>query len=184
MVKWPFSKQKKQSFIDEPLEKQLRMEAGLTAIKGTEYTKLRIENSDEGITEFINLKIQQLNRLEKKTSMSEQEEEKVNRLLKEIRLWIFYRQFKRASAPWATAGEDHDMSVRLRATEIFFFRNVDKSDIWNMVMMVLQYVSDLCYKEWHVAPAPTVLIQSFPQLGSRVGLGDLSKTKTEEISSA
>jgi len=171
MVRNPFKKQKPQTFIDEPLEKQLRQEAGLTAIKGTEFTKLRIEHSDEGITELVNLKIEQLDKLLKVKNGTGTIQQRIERLTREIELWTFYKQFKRASAPWATGGEDHDMSQRLRATEILFFRNVNKEWTWNMLMMVLQYVSDICYKEWHVAPAPSIFIQA-QSPGSRVYLGE------------
>jgi len=167
----PFKKQKAQTFIDEPLEKQLRQEAGLTAIKGTEFTKLRIEHSDEGITELVNLKIGQLDKLLKVKNGTGTVQERIARLTREIELWTFYKQFKRASAPWATAGESHEMSQRVRATEILFFRNVNKEWTWNMLMMVLQYVSDICYKEWHVAPAPSIFIQAQPS-SSRIFLGE------------
>jgi len=177
----PFKKQKPQTFIDEPLEKQLRQEAGLTAIKGTEFTKLRIEHSDEGITELINLKIEQLDKLLKVQNGTGTIQERIERLTREIELWTFYKQFKRASAPWATGGEDRDMSKRLRSTEILFFRNIHKEWTWSMLMMVLQYVSDICYKEWHVAPAPSIFIQALPSSG-RIDLSDLARTKKEEIS--
>jgi hypothetical protein len=29
----------------------------------------------------------------------------------------------------------------------------------------LSYVADVCWKEWHVAPSPTIIVQSFPQKG-------------------
>ena len=174
MVQWPWSKQKKTDFIDEPLERQLRAEAGLTAVKGTEFTKLRVERSDEGITELINLKISMLNDLLKKKNKSKEDQSRLDMLTKEINLWTFYKQFKRASAPWATAGEDHDMSERLRATEVLFFRNLDKPSRWGMAMMVLQYVSDVCYKEWHVAPAPTILIQT-PVSGYSRGISETAE---------
>lgn len=159
-LRWPVTREKKEGFIDEPLERQLRVEGGLTAIKGTEYTKLRVERSDAGISEIISLKVKQLNMLMAKANGSKELETHIEQLQKEVVLWTFYKQYKRASAPWATAGEDHDMSERLRAVEIFFFRNLDKPVMWNMSMQLLQYVSDVCYKEWHVAPAPTIMVQT------------------------
>jgi len=181
-LQWPIKKQQPSSFIDEPLEKQLRMEAGITAIKGVEYTKLRISHSDEGITEIINLKIKQLNSLFNRQS-TEELEKRIEKLQREITLWTFYKQYKRASAPWATAGEDHDMSHRLRQMEIFFFRNLDNPDMWDLVMMALQYVSDICFKEWHVAPAPTVLVQTMNMGNRGWPLDDVAaSTKAETVS--
>lgn len=169
MVKWqwPITREKKTGFIDEPLANQMRSEAGLTAIKGTEYTKLRVERADAGITEIITLRVREYDRLAKKAKLSKEEEAFIDKLQKEITLWTFYKQYKRASAPWATAGEDHDMSEKLRATEIFFFRNLDKPWMWNMSMQILQYISDVCYKEWHVAPAPTIIVQTPVMQGYR-----------------
>lgn len=180
-MQWPVTREKKTGFIDEPLERQMRSEAGLTAIKGTEYTKLRVERADAGVSEIIQLKVKQLNLLMTKANGAEDLDARIDKLQKEVVLWTFYKQYKRASAPWATAGEDHDMSEKLRATEIFFFRNLDKPWMWNMSMQILQYISDVCYKEWHVAPAPTIIVQTMPTGSRGYPLEDEGPRNTEKI---
>jgi hypothetical protein len=115
----------------------------------------------------------------KKANPSVEMQEQINLLEKEVTLWTYYKQFKKASAPWATAGEDHDMSKRLRSAEIFFYRNLEKPEMWSLLMMSLQYVTDICYKEWHVAPAPTILIQSMPSGFRGWEIGEQSSTREE-----
>lgn len=173
---WPIARQKKKTFEDQMMEKEMRTEAGLTEIKGTNFLKYRVEGSDEGITEIIQIKIRQLNALGKRKT-SKEIEEKIDLLQKEITLWTFYKQFKRASAPWAAAGEDRDMSQRLRSTEILFFRNLENPAMWKMLMMVLQYVTDVCYKEIHSRVPPTLIIQTpvMKGYGQQIALGTESQ---------
>jgi len=155
---WGLGK-KKNASSDQTLDRQLKVEGGLTAIKGTEYTKMRIDGSDAGIEEIIKRKTKLYDQLLKNIKTKEDRQE-LAMLEKELQIWEYYKQYKRASAPWATAGEDHDMSHRLRQMEILFYRNLSEPEMWEPLMMCLQYITDICYKEWHIAPPPTIIFQT------------------------
>lgn len=178
---WPIARQKKKTFDDIMMDNDMQIKAGLTEIKGTSFLKYRVEGCDEGITEIIKLQIQQFNAIVKREA-SKENDEKIDLLQKEITLWTFYKQFKRASAPWATAGDDRDMSERLRAVEILFFLDLENPEMWNPKMMMLQYVTDVCYKLQHVVVPPTLMIQTPVMKGGYMGDAntDIEKVKSTE----
>jgi hypothetical protein len=176
-----FRKKKKDTFIDEPMEKQLRAEGAFSAIKGTEYTKLRVRDVDNTVIDIINMKVDQYNRLKNKKKLTVQDEELLNQLVDEIPLWRLYLMWIKAHSPWATGAEDRGSSERACALEKLFYRNIDNPVAYPMLRMALSYNCNISWKEWHVAPAPTVIIHNPQGQGGSINLA-AADTKTEEVS--
>ena len=160
-VQWPIKRDKKpKTFEDQILEKQFKTEAGLSEIKGTSFLKYRVESSDEAAIEMLNNAEQELKQIQAEKEDTDDKKQRLAMQRSKINLLILYKHFKRASAPWATAYDDRGMSERLIATEMFFWRNLDKPKMWSLVMAGMQFVIDVCYKELHTSVPPTIIIQT------------------------
>ena len=151
---------KPKTMEDQILEKQLRTEGGLSEIKGTSFLKYRVESSDEAAIEMLDRAEQELKAIVAEKAETSDKQQRLATQRSKINLLILYKHFKRASAPWATAFDDRAMSERLMATEMFFWRNLDKPYMWSLVMAGMQFVIDVCYKELHTTVPPTIIIQT------------------------
>jgi hypothetical protein len=172
-LQWPIARGKRKSstLTEADTSGQLRAEAGLTKIRGTEDLASRIGFTDDFFAAMINHTIRQLDLLIRKTNKSPQDLEEIQLLNGYLANWEAYRAVKKSGMAWSTSGEDHDMSQRYRAFETYFTRNwQDPWEVKKIVRMAM-YMLDISFKQPHVDPAPTIIVQSMPK-GSSINLGD------------
>ena len=174
-LQWPIARGKRTSstLAEADTSGQLRAEAGLTKIRGTEDLASRIGFTDDFFANMINHTIHQLNPLINKRGKdkSPQDLEEIRLLNGYLANWEAYRAVKKSGMAWSTSGEDHDMSIRYRAFETYFTRNwQDPWEVKKIVRMAM-YLLDISFKQPHVDPAPTIIVQSMPK-GSSINLGD------------
>jgi hypothetical protein len=175
---WPIKRGKRNASTlqEDQTSQNLKIEAGLTKIHGTEDLASRIQFTDEFFTNVMNefhIQLKQLLAKKKKTPEDIKLIETLNAYLVNFEA---YRAVKKAGMAWSTAGQDHDMSKRYMAFETYFTRNWRDPDEVKKILRFAMYLADISFKEIHVEQAPTIIVQSLPQ-GHRIDLG----VKKEDI---
>ena len=166
-IKWGKDKDKG----SKQLENAMRIEAGLSKIKGTEFLLKRGEFTDEflsGLSKVIDLEV---TTLAQKKNKSKEDEARLDFKMAQLVNFESYRALKRAGMQWSASGEDKDMSERYSAYEKVFARQWNNPAYQEMLFAMASYLQDISYQEKHVEPAPTIFMQ-MPPTGQRVYLGD------------
>jgi len=163
-MKLPWSKPQVSTYETADLDKQLRGEAGLTEIKGSEQLRKRVEFLDEGMVPILDVVYRQIEKLTDKQSDAPLTPEEIQLLLmlnRQFVMWTFYRQYKKASIPHQIPGGDKTLSKKASVVEQLFFRTLENESMYGPMLAALQYNTDIGFKEeWHVKPAPSVFIQT------------------------
>lgn len=178
----PFRRKKAQTFDDKEMAKELKIESGLTRIKGTEYLRKRIEFIQEPFIEMQRQLEKQIMVLLEKDSQTPRDEELLKNLNQQLFNLFLHKTNKMVATAWSRSGEDKDMSERYSALEEFFRRNWNDPEIGKLLMDAELYMLDISFLDKHGEPAPHILVQT-PMMGSpRIDLSDIGRTKKEEIS--
>ena len=176
-----FRDKKATTLQEDQTSQQLRQEGGFTRIKGTEDLSSRILFAD---TFFVNVESvyrSDLTELLKKapSQRTPEEVERLNYLQDYLVMFEAYRACKKCAMAWCVANEDEDMSRRFSSFETFFTRNWKNPQKVKTIIEMAMYLVDLSFKELHVAPAPTIMIQNYPK-GSQINLGLSDGESAEE----
>ncbi|MDH5481597.1 MAG: hypothetical protein OEY22_01765 [Candidatus Bathyarchaeota archaeon] len=183
MVKfqWPIRRGKATSstLAGDQTSQSLKLEAGLTTIKGTEDLASRIRFTDDFFTNILNEFHAQLKQLLQKKDKTPEDIELISMLNAYLVNFESYRAVKKSGMAWSIAGQDHDMSKRYMAFETYFTRNWRNPDEVKKILRFAMYLLDISFKENHVEPAPSIIVQSLPS-GPRIDLGGKEEKITQE----
>lgn len=171
-LQWPIKRTGSKASTVEASEtvKDMEIKAGLMKVHGTEDLAGRILFTDEYCTSIINEIKRQITEILRKKPMMPIDKELLDQLEAQLVNWETMRLVKKSSTAWLTAGEDRDMSERMRDFVIYFTRNWQ--DPWQNRKIVRfgLYLHDISFKLAHVEPAPVIVVQSIPK-GSSINLG-------------
>jgi len=171
-LQWPIKRTGSKASTMEASEtvKDMEIKAGLMKVHGTEDLASRILFTDEYCTNIIGELQKEIAILLHKKDPTPADKEMLEQREAWLVNWETLRLVKKSSTAWLTAGEDRDMSERMRAFEIYFTRNWQ--DPWQNRKIVRfgLYLHDISFKLAHVEPAPVIVVQSIPK-GSSINLG-------------
>lgn len=180
-MQWPIAREKRKpsTLAEAETSKELRIEAGLTNIKGTEDLASRIRFTDDFFSNMINYALDQLRLLLKKKQRTPEDEELIQLLNSYLANLEAYRAVKKSGMAWSTSGDDREMSQRYIAFETYFTRNYQNPWEVRKIIRMAMYLLDISFKQPHVEPASTIVVQSIPK-GSNINLGDWGGSGSEE----
>jgi len=172
-LQWPITRGKRTAttLAEAETSKELRIEAGLTSIRGTEDLASRIKFTDDFFAAMINHTIKQLDKLVSRQNKTPEDLHMINVLNGYLANWESYRAVKKSGMAWCTSGENREMSQRYIAFETYFTRNWQDPWETKKIVRMAMYLLDISFKEPHVAPASTIVVQSLPK-GNSINLGD------------
>jgi len=176
---WPITRKKKdEQKGSEALQQQLKIEAGLRQIKGTEFLLKRSEFTDDFLKNMCKVIEDEVKLLINKKEKTQEDKELLEFKTAQLINFEAYRALKKAGMQWSIAGEDTDMSERYSAYEKLFMRNWNNPVYQEMLLACAMYLLDISYISPHVEPAPTIWVQT-PTSGTRIDLGEFGHGKEE-----
>ena len=160
-MKNPFSKKEDKPTTLESIELNERMnvQAGISDLKGEEQLRNRVLFNEEAIVDEINDINKSIFDLYMKTPFTDIDKKLIEGLEAKRRLYRFYRTLKKSSVPWGLAGLDKGMSEKLGAIDTLFFSCQNNEAMQSLMLTAMEKNVNDCYREdWHVHPAPSVLM--------------------------
>lgn len=157
VVSNPFKKKKE---VPTEIQQQLRIEAGLSEIKGTEHLRKRLQHSDEEIDIMIKEINGRLSKLVLKKDLTDTQKTELNAMKNELVNWHMAKMVVQASTPWLRSGDSKEMSQRYADFCLFFGRNFNKPNMQELIMAASLYLHGISHIDKDVTPAPTIWVQT------------------------
>lgn len=156
MVKLPFRKKEKPPL---DVQKELKIEGGLTKIEGAQFLKQRVATTTEEIDELLTDYTKMLTILLKKRDPTLYDKQQIEELKLALENWRLCKMVVRSATPWLRSGESTEMSRRYGKFCQFFGRNHKKAQFQELITMASLYIHGISHMDKDVEPAPTIWVQ-------------------------
>ena len=177
-----FRRKKATTMVHDITDNQLRAEAGITALKGSEQTDNRIQWTDESLIDDLNFLADTITELLKKKKRTPQDDMVLAKLMQEHSLISSRRYNYKTGVPFAGAGESQSMSDRYSGLEVLQACNEGFEEFDDLLKAMHRYFTQISFKDKHGEPSPTVMINT-PALLTRSGspIGETAEGKKVEV---